>query len=712
MAGGEGGAFTLERDGDVGVLVFDLPGETVNKFSRAVKDEFAARIRDLKADGSVRAMVLISGKRESFVAGADIEEFVAAKSTDEFQRLSREGQQFIGELEAFPKPIVVAIHGACLGGGLEIAIACHFRIASSHPKTVLGLPEVQIGIIPGAGGCNRLPRLIGLRAALDMILTSRQVRADRALKVGLVDEVVPNAILRQEAVRAARRLSQTGVPLRTPRGSWLLDRTMFGQRFVLDQARKRTLARTGGHYPAPLAAIEAVSYSLAEGMTPGLQREAELFAKMAMTDVSRRLVEIFFATTALKKDPGVPSPAPEPRRVERLAVLGAGFMGAGIAVTAVDVADVSVRMKDSDLPRVGKGLRAAADVIHERVKRRSISRREGQRRLELLSGGVDYSGFRRADLVIEAVFEDLEVKRAVLREVEAVAEPGCIFASNTSTIPIARIAEASRRPETVIGMHFFSPVHRMPLLEVIPSEATARETIVTAVAFGRRMGKTAIVVRDRPGFFINRILAPYVAEAGCLLREGATIEELDGAMVEWGFPVGPITLLDEVGLDVAVKVAGVMGAAFGEGMKPAIALDRLVAAGHHGRKNGKGFYRYENGKKRGVDDSVYATLGIARGGGLGAFHVRHRLSLAMLNEAARALGEDVVRSARDGDIGAIFGIGYPPFRGGPFRTLDAMGAASTVEKLEQLAARHGPRFAPAPVLAAQGASGGRFYPDD
>ncbi len=705
------GAFTLERDGDVAVLVFDLPGESVNRFSRAVKDEFTAWIRGLKVDNAARAVVLTSGKTENFVAGADIEEFVAAKTEDAFHRLSREGQTFIDELEAFPKPIVVAIHGACLGGGLEIAIACHYRVASSHAKTALGLPEVQIGIIPGAGGCSRLPRLIGLRAALDMILTSRNVRADRALKMGLVDEVVPNAILRRVAVQAARRLAQTGVPLRKPRGGWLLDRTMFGQRLVLDQARKRTLAKTGGHYPAPLAAIEAVSYSLAEGMGPGLQREAELFARMAMTDVSRRLVEIFFATTALKKDPGVPAPAPGPRKVERLAVLGAGFMGAGIAVTAVDVAGVSVRMKDADLPRVGRGLRAAADIVNERVRRRSITRQEGRRRMELLSGGVDYSGFRRADLVIEAVFEDLQVKRAVLRDVEALAHAESIFASNTSTIPIARIAEASRHPETVIGMHFFSPVHRMPLLEVIPSDRTAPETTVTAVAFGRRMGKTAIVVRDRPGFFINRILAPYVAEAGHLLKEGATIEEVDGAMVEWGFPVGPITLLDEVGLDVAVKVAAVMSEAFGEGMKPAIALDRLVAAGALGRKNGRGFYRYENGRKGGVDESVYGTLGLSRGPGVGAFHVKHRLTMAMLNEAARALAEQVVRSPRDGDIGAIFGIGYPPFRGGPFRTLDAMGAAAAVEKLEQLAARH-PRFGPAQVLVDHARSGGRFYPND
>jgi 3-hydroxyacyl-CoA dehydrogenase/enoyl-CoA hydratase/3-hydroxybutyryl-CoA epimerase len=433
---------------------------------------------------------------------------------------------------------------------------------------------------------------------------------------------------------------------------------------------------------------------------------------MAMTDVSRQLVRIFFATTALKKDPGVPAPAPQPREVERIGVLGAGFMGAGIAAVAADQAEVPVRMKDADLARVGKGLKACADVIGENVKRRRYHRREGARRLALISGGTDYAGFRGADLVIEAVFEDLEVKRQVLREVESVARADTIFASNTSTIPIARIAEASRRPETVIGMHFFSPVHRMPLLEVIPHTGTAPEATVTAVAFGRRMGKTVIVVRDRPGFFINRILAPYMVETGHLLAEGTPIEELDGTMTRWAFPVGPVALLDEVGLDVAVKAGEVMREAFGERLAPAIALDRLVQAGRLGRKNGRGFFRYEGGRRRGADGAVYELLGVAKGTGPGADAVTERLTLAMLNEAARALEEGVVRQPRDGDVGAVFGIGYPPFRGGPFRTIDALGPASVVAALERLAAGCGPRFAPAAILRDLVARGSRFYPGD
>ncbi len=705
------GALSVAREGDVAVVTFDLPGESVNKFSRKVKDEFAKTMTALRADQGVKAVVIISGKPDGFIAGADITEFVAAKTEDEFRKLAREGQQFLDALEAFPVPIVVAIHGACVGGGLEISLACHWRVATNHPKTILGQPEVQIGIIPGAGGCNRLPRLIGLRPALDMILTGKNIRAEKAFRMGLVDELVAPPILRSAALAAAARLARQVIPPRRPRGSWLLDRSALGRGFVISQARKMTVGKTGGHYPAPIAALEAVAYGLAHGTKRGLVHEADLFAQMAMTDVSRRLVEIFFAATNLKKDAGVPAPAPDPRRIERLGVLGAGFMGAGIAVTAADQAGVSVRMKDADLTRVGKGLKAVADVIGERVKRRSLTRLEGGKKLALVSGGVDYRGFLRADLVIEAVFEDVEVKRNVLREVEAVTCPGTVFASNTSTIPIARIAEASQRPEAVIGMHFFSPVHRMPLLEVIPSAKTAPETIVTAVAFGRRMGKTVIVVKDRPGFFINRILAPYMVEAGHLLKEGVAIEDLDRAMVRWGFPVGPVTLLDEVGLDVAVKVGGVMREALGERVTPAISLEALVASGRLGRKNGRGLFRYEKGKKAGVDPEVYSVLGVPGGGGTvkDTVSVTERLSLAMLNEAARALEEGVIRSPRDGDIGAIFGIGFPPFRGGPFRALDALGAGAAVAKLELLAARHGDRFAPAGSLVDLAKRNARFH---
>jgi 3-hydroxyacyl-CoA dehydrogenase/enoyl-CoA hydratase/3-hydroxybutyryl-CoA epimerase len=709
-----GTAFTRTDDNGVSVVVFDLPGEPVNKFTMAVRAEFDSLLDELERDPTTRAVVLLSGKADTFSAGADIAEFVALRTADEAMRLARNGQALMDRVARFPKPIVIAIHGACVGGGLELALACHYRIATDHPKTVLGQPEVQIGIIPGAGGSNRLPRLVGLRAALEMILSSRNVRATRALRTGLVDEVVPPAILREVAVAAARRLAGIGRPhLRRARGGlagWFFDRSALGQALVLRRARATTLERTHGHYPAPLAAIDAVRYSLANGLEAGLPYEAEQFGKLAVTDVSRRLVEVFFATTALKKDRGVPDPAPDPMAVSQLGVVGAGFMGSGIAGVAVVQAGVPVRMRDADLSRVAKGLKAVADVLEERVRRRSATGLEAGRQLALVSGGTDWAGFRRADLVVEAVFEDLAVKQAVLREVEAATRPECVFASNTSTIPIGRIAEASGRPEAVIGMHFFSPVHRMPLLEVIAAARTAPRTIVTAVAFGRRLGKTVIVVRDRPGFFVNRILLPYLNEACRLVIEGVPIEAIDGAMTQWGFPVGPITLMDEIGLDVAHHAATVMHEALGERLAPAFDLGPLLGQGRLGRKSGRGFLRYRGGRKHGVDPAVYQVIGVTPGTAPPAAALAERLAYVMLNEAVHALEEEVVRSPRDGDIGALFGIGFPAFRGGPFRALDAARPAAALEILERLTTRYGDRFAPAPLLVDLGRRGGRFHP--
>jgi len=708
-----GPAFTRTLEDGVAVVVFDLPGEPVNKFTRAVREEFAALLDGLEGDAAVRAVALLSGKEEHCCAGADIEEFVALRTADEAVRLARVGQALMDRVARFPKPFVIGIHGACVGGGLELALACHYRVASDHPRTALGQPEVQIGILPGAGGCNRLPRVMGLRSALEMILSGRNVTAARALRTGLVDEVVPPAILHRVTVDAARRLAGAGPRRRRARGglaAWFFDRSALGQALVLRRARRMTLERTHGHYPAPLAALDAIRYGLANGIEAGLPYEAERFGPLAVSEVSRRLVEVFFATTALRKDRGVADPAPEPLPVAQVGVVGAGFMGSAIAAVAAVQAGVPVRMRDADLPRVGKGLRAVAEVLEERVRRRSATRLEVARQLALVSGGTDLAGFGRADLVIEAVFEDLAVKQAVLREVQAATRPGCVFASNTSTIPIGRIAEAAARPESVVGMHFFSPVHRMPLLEVIAAARTAPRTVVTAAAFGRRLGKTVIVVKDRPGFFVNRILLPYLNEAARLVREGVPIEAIDAAMTAWGFPVGPITLLDEVGLDVAHHAGAVMHEALGERLAPALDLGALAAQGRLGRKGGKGFFRYRDGRKRGVDPTVYEAIGVAPGAAPPAEALAERLAYAMLNEAALALQEEIVRSPRDGDVGALFGIGFPAFRGGPFRALDAVGAAGAVQILERFTMEYGDRFAPAPLLVDLAREGGRFHP--
>lgn len=703
-----GPALTWQIEDGIAVVVLDCKDHPVNTISRAVKDEFRACFETLAADSAVQAVAFFSGKPENFIAGADIEEFVRLTSAAEAERLSGDGQDMLEQVARFPKPVVAGIHGACLGGGFEFALACRYRVATDHPKTQIGLPEIQLGILPGAGGCQRLPRLVGARAALDMILAGKAERSAKAFKLGMVDELVPPPILRAVTLAAARRLVGGWRPKRRRPGGfvgWLLDGNPLGRTLVYRAARKQLEEKTGGHYPAPFAALEAVEHGLKHGIAEGLKREAQLFGQLAVTDVSRKLVQIFFATNQLKKDSGAAG-AP----VTRLGIVGSGFMGSGIAGTAVAQAGVDVRMKDADLARVANGLRASRDILDDRLKRRRITRFEHARLVALLSGADSYAGFWRAELVIEAVFEDIAVKQQVLREVESATPDTTVFASNTSTIPITSIAETAGTPERVVGMHFFSPVAKMPLLEVIPGARTAPEAVGTAVAFGRRMGKTVIVVKDSPGFWVNRILAPYANEIGHLLAEGASIEDIDGMAVRFGFPVGPVTLLDEVGLDVAEKVAHVMLAAYGDRLQPTAGVAALVKAGRLGRKSGRGFYVYKGGKKRGVDPGVYELLGAHPNGGPRPAEIMQRLVLGILNEAARAVGEGVVKSPRDGDIGAIFGFGFPPFRGGPLRHADDLGAARLVADLERLAERLGPRFAPCDVLQDLARRDAKFYP--
>lgn len=703
-------AFTLSLTDGIAVVTIDVPGEPVNMLGSPAGRDLEDLLEEIRGDASARAVVLISGKADNFIAGADIQEFTRITSASEAEALSRSGQEMINRLEKFPKPIVVAIHGACVGLGCELSLACAWRIATDSPKTVIGLPEVQIGILPGAGGCQRLSRLIGLRAALDIILAGKTERAAKAFKIGLIDELVPPSILRSVALEAADRIARHGPPDRKARGALLLERNPIGRLMVYASARKAILKKTGGHYPAPLAALDAVRTGLEHGIPAGLRREVQLFGELATGEVSRNLVRIFFATAALKKDDGVPPGSAEPRPVRRLGVVGAGFMGSGIAGTAVSQAGVEVRLKDSDLPRVGRGLQASIEILRGQLVRKRITKFEFERKAALLSGAGTWTGFERADVVVEAVFEDLDVKRQVMSEIEAVVRPEAIIASNTSTIPIASIADGARHPERMLGMHFFSPVERMPLLEVIPTPATAPEAVATAVQFGRRMGKTVIVVKDRPGFWVNRILSPYINEAGLLLSEGNPIEEIDKAMTRFGFPVGPIALLDEVGIDVAFKAGGVMQAAFGDRLTPAPGMARMVEAGRLGRKAGKGFYLYHDGHKTDPDPAAYKLLGVSPLASVDSGEIERRLVYIMLNEAAMAALEGVVRSPRDGDVGAIFGIGYPPFRGGPLRLIDSLGATRVVQTLQSLEAAYGPRFTPAPAFVAMAQSGQVFHP--
>jgi 3-hydroxyacyl-CoA dehydrogenase/enoyl-CoA hydratase/3-hydroxybutyryl-CoA epimerase len=695
----------LLEDG-VLVLTLDVPGEKVNTLSRALMNELDVALGEIESGLGVTAVVLRSGKPDGFIAGADIRDFGTIRSALEAETLSRGGQAILNRLEALPFPVVAAIHGAALGGGMEVALACTYRIASDDPKTVLGQPEVQLGLIPGAGGTQRLPRLIGLPAALDLIVTGRSLKARRALKAGVVDEVVPTAALLPAARRAALALA-AGTLKPRPRKVRLQDRLL--RPIILRKARAAVQEKTHGHYPAPLRAIEAVEKATSRSLEEGLKVEAKHFGELAVSDVSRALVSVFFATQEIKKDAGYPE-GTEAREVEKLGVVGGGLMGAGIAASAVE-AGARVRLKDPSRDALGRALRHAREAFDERRRKGSLTALEVQRRMDRFSVTADDTGFGQADLVIEAVFEDLQLKRQVLAEVEARTGDDCVFASNTSSLPIGELALGSRRPARVLGMHFFSPVEKMPLLEVIVTPHTDAWATATAVTFGRRLGKHVIVVRDGPGFYTTRALAPYLNEACRVVEEGAPVEEVDRALTDFGFPVGPLTLLDEVGIDVGAKVSKVLHHAFGDRFAPPESMARVVDDGRLGRKNGRGFYRYEDGRKKGVDASVYGLLpsGAARRS-VDAREIQERLVFAFLNEAVLCLQEGILRSARDGDVGAIFGLGFPPFLGGPFRYLDHLGARFATSVLERLAAQYGDRFRAASMLQDMARDERSFHP--
>ena len=710
-------ALTVDVQNGIAIATLDVLDASVNVLDAQVVNEFATFFDRVDRDAAIRAVVLISGKPENFIAGADIEQFAALHTAQDGEELSRRGQALMSRLEHLRVPVVAAIHGACLGGGLEAAIACSYRIITDHAKSLMAAPEVQLGIFPGAGGTQRLPRLVGLRAALDIILTGRNVRAKKALQLGLVDEMVHPAILRDVAIDRARGLADGRISRsrgRSSRGisAAVLEDNPLGRRLVFSRARAGVVAKTSGNYPAPLAAIDAVRAGYELGVDRGYAEEARLFGDMAVSEVSRQLVYLFFATTALKKDPGTTVPV-APLPVKKLGVLGAGFMGAGIASVAAMQGTI-VRLKDAEYARVAKGLKGVSEVLGERVQKKQVTRRQYEDQLTLVGGTIDYSGFDSCDLVIEAVFEDIELKHRVLLEAEVVMPSDAIYASNTSTIPISRIAEVSARPEQVLGMHFFSPVHKMPLLEVIVTPRTTPVATATAVAFGKKLGKHVIVVNDGPGFYTTRTLAAFLNEAGYLLDEGVSIEALDRALVDFGFPVGPITLMDEVGLDVGAKVGTVLRDAFGDRLTPSQSLSRVVASGRLGRKGGSGFYRYDGpgGKKAGVDETVYTLLptGVNRTE-IPVLEMQQRCVLAMVNEAARCLEEGILRSVRDGDVGAVFGIGFPPFRGGPFRYVDSVGIAHIVRQLEVYHGRFAPRFEPARILHDRAAQGGGRWLD-
>ncbi|KAA1051165.1 fatty acid oxidation complex subunit alpha FadJ [Pseudocitrobacter sp. 73] len=702
-------AFSLTvRPDNVAIITIDVPDEKMNTLKAEFGTQVRAILKQIRDNKALQGVVIISAKPDNFIAGADINMIGNCASAQEAEGLARQGQQIMAELNGLSIPVIAAIHGACLGGGLELALACHGRICSDDPKTMLGLPEVQLGLLPGSGGTQRLPRLIGVSTALDMILTGKQLRARQALKVGLVDDVVPQTILLDAAVELAKQ-----APSRS-RHLPVKERVLagpLGRNILFTLAGKKTEQKTHGNYPATKRILEVIETGLAQGTSSGYDAEARAFGELAMTSQSKALRHIFFASTEIKKDPGA---SVEPGPLRAVGILGGGLMGGGIAFVTATKGKLPVRIKDIHAKGINHALKYSWELLDNKVRRRHIKPNERDNQLALISGTTDYRGFAHRDLVIEAVFEDLALKQKMVSEIEQQCAPHTVFASNTSSLPIGDIAAQAQRPEQVIGLHFFSPVEKMPLVEVIPHASTSEQTIATTVKLAKKQGKMPIVVADRAGFYVNRILAPYINEAMRMLTDGERIEDIDNALVKFGFPVGPIQLLDEVGIDTGTKIMPVLEAAYGDRFSaPATLISAILNDDRKGRKNGRGFYLYgAKGRtsKKQPDSAIYSLPGMAsRNSQLSPQQIAERCVLLMLNEAARCFDERVIRSARDGDIGAVFGIGFPPFLGGPFRYMDSLGAGEVVARLQRLTTQYGPRFTPCEALVAMAERGETFW---
>ena len=696
-------AFRLSIVDGLATVTFDLPDEKVNKFSTPVMEELSALTDKLAAASGIRALLLRSGKKDIFIAGADVKEIENVSGPEEGVSKSALGQQIFSRWAALPFPTTAAIAGACLGGGTELALACDYRVMSDSPKSRIGLPEVSLGILPGWGGTQRLPRLSGIRNALDMILTGKTLDGRRARRIGLADETVPDPLFEEWTEKFARSKAGARKPsgrrVRWTASDLALEANPIGRRLLFSRARQGVLAKTGGHYPAPLEALAAVQEGRGKRLAEALGIESAHLGRLVGTPVQKNLLRIFFWTEEVKKETGAANPTVAPRPVARVGVLGAGVMGGGIAQLAADKG-LPARMKDVAAEPLAHGFRTAAELWKEKMSRRRMTRRQFEEKMALLSGGFDYSGFGMAEITIEAVVEKLSVKQQVLKEWEDAVPDDRIFASNTSTLPITQIAAGARNPRRVAGMHFFNPVHRMPLVEVIRGEKTSDETVATIFDLAKKLGKTPIVVRDGPGFLVNRILAPYLSEAVRLVTEGCRIEDVDNALTAFGMPVGPLALLDDVGIDVAVKGGQTMAAAFPARLPLAENFGAVPEAGRLGRKSGKGFYRYAGKRRLAPDPGAYRDLRL-RGAGaspLPAEVIVARLLMPMINEAAFCLEDRIVASAGRLDLAMIFGTGFPAFRGGLLRYADELGPDRVANRLEDLQERLGDRFAPSELI--------------
>ncbi len=707
-------ALNLKITDKIAILEFDQPDSKVNVLNAPTMRELSDVISKLKGmpKTEVEALIITSKKRGIFIAGADIKEIEHITIRDKAKEKSEKGKEILSELTALDLITVAVINGACLGGGFELALACKYRVASFSDKVKIGLPEVNLGIIPGFGGTQRLPRLIGLTAALGMILPGKVISDKNALKCGAVDRLFPEVTLIERSVEFAKGILDGSVRIkRKKKKKFLLsflEDTPIGRAIVFNQAKKGVLKKTKGFYPAPIKAIEAIKRTYGGNVHKGSLIESEVFSELAITEISKNLIKVFYLLEEYKKLPWV-DPNIKPAAVNKCGVLGAGVMGGGIAQLTT-FRDIPTRIKDINYEAIGHALKTANGLFNYVVKKRKLKRPIADFKFGLISPTITYKGFENTDLVIEAVVEDLNIKKKVFEELSQVVSSKTVLTTNTSSLPIINMAEATNMPERVVGLHFFNPVHKMPLIEVIRSGKASEQALATVIAFARRLGKVVIMVKDVPGFLINRILLSYLNEAGFLMEEGIRMDHIDRIALKFGMPMGPIDLMDEIGIDVGAKVAKILEDSYGRRMEVSSILKKVKDKGLYGKKMKRGFYIHKGKKVKAPNPDVYSLVEPSAKRTVSDEAVRKRLIYVMINEAARCLEEGVADRPQTIDIGMIMGTGFPPFHAGLLRYADSVGLDNIVKDLKGFEKEIGhERFGPCNYLLDKADKNKKFY---
>jgi len=693
-------------DEKICVLTFDRPDSSANVFDRATLEELNEQLEFIAGSPEIKGVVLTSLKPSIFIAGADLHALANASGVD-LASMIELGQTVFDRLAALPVPTVAAIHGACVGGGYEVCLACDARVASADRATKIGLPETQLGILPAWGGCTRLPRLIGLPRALKVILGGKTLAAKQALNHGMVDELVP----RERLVEfACRQITARGSELRRRRRGLKLLTTnnrLFAAALSL-RVESQLLKKTRGHYPAVFKALTVVCGGVSREIPASLALERHAILELAQTEECHNLIRIFFLQERAKKQSWLPGDGTG-KPILRTAVIGAGVMGAGIAQW-LSSRGLPVIMRDVNAAQVARGMAGAAQLYHEGVKRRLLTKIEARAGLDRIFPSADDVPLHQADLVIEAAVEQMESKKKIFQGLETRTGPDTVLATNTSALSISEIAASTKSPERVVGIHFFNPVHRMQLVEVVVGRQTHPEVAERAVRFVQQIGKLPVVVKDSPGFLVNRILMPYLIEAGNLFEAGASIGDIDEAMLDFGMPMGPLRLIDEVGADVACHVAGELEIRFSNRMPAPQVLSRMLKAGLLGRKSERGFYLHQTKEPEPNSGlSIFQEKDWAKN--LGHEELQKRLVLLMVNEAARCLEEAIVTEPSDADFAMIMGTGFAPFRGGPLRYADSLGGGRVVGEMKRLADSGAGYFEPCALLQTLAVEGKKIYPE-